>query len=200
MVVVAGSNDQHVFDNARKTAVAQFQGQVREVKQITTNAKLVDQFTRYASIKALKKALRDNAGKCFLYLTSHGSRQGFALGSDTLTPNELDEILTEACPGPTVVIVSACFSGTFAYGAMQKPNRIVLTAAAPDRTSFGCSNDLQYTFWDGCFLRNVAAAKTWEEAYNLTGQCVIALEHKLGAIPSGPLMYIGEQVTVDLFR
>ena len=51
---------------------------------------------------------------------------------------------------PTIVVVSACCSGSFATGKMAKPNRIVLTAARNDRPSFGCQVRRIYNFFDEC--------------------------------------------------
>lgn len=186
MVAVAGSADQHVFDNGTLEAAKVFRKKVGDVKFLSTSGKT-------ASIEKLEDALKDNDGKCFLFMTSHGNRGGFLLGSDLLTPRELDRILTKHCPGPTVVVVSACFSGTFVYGPMQKPNRTILTAASPDRSSFGCSNDVEYTFWDECFLNNVLGAKDWKLAYNRTAYCVSERENALGYLPSKPLMFEGIQ-------
>lgn len=186
MVAVAGSADQHVFDNGTLEAAKVFRKKVGNVKFLSVS-------DNTASVEGLKKALMNNGGKCFLFMTSHGNRSGFLLGGEVMTPKELDRILTEYCPGPTVVIVSACFSGSFIYGPMQKPNRTILTAASPDRSSFGCSNDVKYTFWDECFLNNALGAKDWKVAYDRTAYCVSERENDLGYLPSKPLMFEGMQ-------
>ena len=37
----------------------------------------------------------------------------------------------------------------------RRPNRIILAAAATDRTSFGCGADDDYTYYDQCFLQQL---------------------------------------------
>ncbi len=49
----------------------------------------------------------------------------------------LNQWLTDLRGKPTVLILSACYSGSFLQ-ALSGPNRVILTAAAKDRTSFGC--------------------------------------------------------------
>ena len=83
---------------------------------------------------------RTSAG-CLIYFTSHGSPDGMILDDGVLEPAKLAQMVDNACGDrPTVVIVSACFSGVF-VPALYGPNRMVLTAARPDRTSFGCGAD-----------------------------------------------------------
>ena len=50
-----------------------------------------------------------------------------------LAPRTLGAMLDEACgPRPTIVVLSACFSGVF-LPEIAAPNRMILTAARPDR-------------------------------------------------------------------
>ena len=48
---------------------------------------------------------------------------------------------------PTVVVISACYSGIFVDG-LAAPNRMIMTAARRDRSSFGCSEDATYPYFD----------------------------------------------------
>ena len=102
--------------------------------------------TAIARLDALRPA---SDGSCLVYLTSHGAPDaGFYLDDDdALMPPILDRALATGCGSvPTVVIVSACYSGQFAAAPMLRPNRIILTAAAADRSSFGCEAGATYTF------------------------------------------------------
>jgi hypothetical protein len=68
-------------------------------------------------------------------------------------------MVNEACADRmTVVVVSACYSGIF-VPALQTDNRMVLTAARPDRTSFGCGEANVYTFFDQCFLESIPQSR-----------------------------------------
>ena len=61
-----------------------------------------------------------------------------------------------------MVLVSACYSGVFVGPSMQKKNRIILTAARQDRTSFGCSAENEYTYWDSCLIARFAEVRQLE--------------------------------------
>jgi hypothetical protein len=47
---------------------------------------------------------------------------------------------------PTLLILSACYSGSF-LDPLKAPNRMILTAAAKDRSSFGCQFHSDNTFF-----------------------------------------------------
>src|SRR5690606_21920386 len=96
---------------------------------------------------------------CLLYFTSHGVPEGVVIDEQILPPGVLGRMLDLACPGrPTIVIVSACYSGVFVR-PLARPNRMILTAARPDRTSFGCGEDSVYPFFDDCILKSSPAAR-----------------------------------------
>jgi hypothetical protein len=95
---------------------------------------------------------------------------------------------------PTVVVVSACYSGGFVAGKMAKPNRIILTAARSDRPSFGCQVHRTYNFFDECLLGVLPNAVTWRAAFDGAKGCVRQMERALGARPSEPQAYFGPAV------
>jgi hypothetical protein len=130
-------------------------------------------------------------------MTSHGSPAGFFIRNGaSITPKLLDSILDRTCGDrPTVVLVSACFSGIFVNKTMQKPNRIILTAAREDRTSFGCSAENEYTYWDGCLIDSLPASESWKSLYGNIQQCVKRKESHGRFTPSLPQAYFGQQVS-----
>jgi hypothetical protein len=134
---------------------------------------------------------------CLVYVTAHGSPRGVAImrNRELLSPEVLDRIVDIGCGArPTVVVVSACFSGVFAVPPMQRPNRVILTAARPDRTSFGCSADRELTVFDGCVLQSVRAGEAWREVAANARACVAAEERRLGVTPSEPQYVAGSAV------
>ncbi len=49
---------------------------------------------------------------------------------------------------------------------MARDNRIILTAARPDRTSFGCGAGFQYLVYDRCLYNPLDhSGSAWQEAY-----------------------------------
>jgi hypothetical protein len=108
----------------------------------------------------------------------------------------LDKILDRACgERPTVVLVSACYSGVFVGRDMQKKNRIILTAARQDRTSFGCSAENQYTYWDSCLIDSLPTADSWKSLYGTIQRCVQTKESDGRFKASLPQAFFGEQVS-----
>lgn len=131
-------------------------------------------------------------GGCLVYFTSHGAPQGVVVDEQLLTPGILGSILDHTCgQRPTVVVVSACFSGVF-IPALAGPNRMVLTAARPDRTSFGCGQTDKYPYFDDCFLSSIGGAHDFPALGRTVQACVAAREIKEGMRPpSEPQLWIG---------
>lgn len=132
---------------------------------------------------------------CIVHMTSHGSRDGFNLGSNRLSPQELDQALTAGCGDrPTVVLISACFSGLYVLDSsgVKKPNRIILTAARHDVTSFGCSPENEYTYWDGCLIESLPTASKWQDLATKIVSCITRKEG--GSTASFPQTFIGDAV------
>ena len=74
-------------------------------------------------------------------------------------------------------------------------NRVVLTAARPDRTSFGCGEADQYTFFDDCFLQALPMSGDFAMLGDLTRKCVAVREQQMHATPpSEPQLSIGPNV------
>ena len=122
--------------------------------------------------------------------------EGMVIGREGfLSPEQLNELINQWCgERPTVVIVSACYSGVFAP-ALQAANRLVITAARPDRSSFGCSTSAQYPYFDGCILESLGFADDFVHLANLARRCVAGreLRERLWP-PSEPQAVIGADV------
>ena len=70
-----------------------------------------------------------------------------------------------------------------------------MTAAAVDRTSFGCGADDDYTYYDQCFLQTLDGAATWRDLALGTRSCVETLERRLGVRQeSRPQLFVGAAV------
>ncbi|WP_291208644.1 C13 family peptidase [Hyphomonas sp.] len=142
-----------------------------------------------------KQAAAAPAG-CLLYFTSHGNTDGIVLGREGfLSPTRMKSLVGEWCgERPTVVVVSACFSGVF-LSELAAPNRMVMTAARPDRSSFGCSPDAQYPYFDGCILESLQAADDFVHLASMSKRCVARRERAEHLWPpSEPLSTVGKDV------
>ena len=197
-VLIAGDSATPAFDNG----VEEMRAKLRRHGVVDITAYSADPASvpreRLASSSNVAAALRGGGGKaCLAFMTSHGNEEGFYLRTDRrlLTPPTLDRLLAEGCGSlPTVVIVSACHSGTFIDNGARRPNRVILTAAATNRTSFGCGADDEYTYYDWCLLHAFDEAVTWSDLAASTKTCVEGLERRKGVRPSLPQLFVGSEV------
>jgi hypothetical protein len=202
-VLVAGDNAEPVFDNAVEAVNRWLLGigvAAGHIYRLSASARPFYSATEPASARLILgrvAALRPGRGEgCFVLITSHGQRgQGIwlAASGEFLEPAALARALSAGCRNaPTVVIASACYSGSFT--AMRAPNRIVLTAAKSDRPSFGCQVDRTYAVYDECLLAALPQAATWRGVYEGTLGCVRLRERELGVLPSQPQAFFGKKV------
>ncbi|WP_237476583.1 C13 family peptidase [Lichenibacterium dinghuense] len=149
---------------------------------------------------ALKRAARgvDPARDVLiLLLTTHGSPDGMAdkgggrIG--LIPPDQLRSILDASPFRHRVVIVSACFAGT--YTALASPDTLVMTAADSTHPSFGCQPEAHWTYFgDALFNQALRRDATLPEAFRDARTIVAAREAKDGFDPSNPQMAGGESV------
>lgn len=209
VVVVAGdwrsqTGTTQAFDNARRDLSEAFvkSGFKRDnVRQFSLRPhKAGDDINVVVEAGAVQDGMIEVArlgrGGCLFYLTSHGSPAGAVYGPDfMLSPSGLDQMLTRACgPRPTIAVISACYSGVFINGA-ARPNRMILTAARPDRSSFGCGERNKYPYFDACVLESLPKSRTFLELAIATRACVVRMETETGmAPPSEPQVFVGAEI------
>ena len=197
-VLVAGDSSSPAFDNGVETMRERLVDRgVRDISVLSADPADVSG-ARLASAANLKQALEvRRGGACFAFLTSHGDERGFFLRASRglLGPDALEQALAQGCDAvPTVLIVSACHSGVFINDRTRKPNRVILTAAASERASFGCGADDVYTNYDRCLLQQFGHASTFRELAAGTNGCVERAERQMGVRASRPQVFVGSQV------
>jgi hypothetical protein len=101
-----------------------------------------DDNTQHTSVPEIAAAMQGVAAHartgCLIYFTSHGTPDGIVIGDTILGPAQMHDMVNSACgTRPSVIVMSSCYSGQF-VAALQGDSRVVMTAARPDRTSFGC--------------------------------------------------------------
>jgi hypothetical protein len=140
----------------------------------------------------------------FLSISSHGAEDpAIAVSNSQLPLNDLtDEDLADALRESgikwRVIIISACYAGGF-IGALRDPQTIVITAAAADRTSFGCSNDRDLTYFGEAFYRDaLPTARTLREAFDTAKAAIAARERLEHVTPSNPQAYFGAEMEAKL--
>jgi hypothetical protein len=192
-MIVAGDSHAHsgadsmVFDNARRDLTKAFVGMGFRPANIAQFSAVARQFPHEAVKPAAEEpittglaavAQRARAG-CLIYLTSHGAEDGIVIGDRIVDPAPIADLIGQECGArPTVVIVSACFSGIF-VPALEGPQRIVFTAARSDRTSFGCGEQDRYTFFDACVLGELGKVASFPALAERVRACVTAREAEM---------------------
>jgi hypothetical protein len=206
VVVVAGDWHAHsggpseAFDNARRdvTQALEHAGfAAANVRQFSVRPeRYKDAGLDKSDLNTIFNSMVDLTGKatggCLVYFSSHGAPQGVVVDQQILPPPVLAGMLDRTCgTRPTVVVISACFSGVF-VPALASANRMVLTAARPDRSSFGCGEADKYPYFDECFLSSISDAKTFPALGVAVQTCVATREVKEGMKPpSEPQLFIG---------
>lgn len=209
-IVVAGDWRAHdggpteAFDNARRDVAATLVGlgfRPETMTQFSTRPERYDdtrpeRLTAQSMLDALKASAAAAPAGCLVYYTSHGAPQGTVLDvmgkMYMFSPAEMAALVDEACPNrPTIVIISACYSGVF-VPYLKGAERMVMTAARPDRSSFGCSSEDKYPFFDACFLESVGSVRNFAALPPAVQGCVSRREGQMQLTPPSE-----PQVTID---
>ncbi|MBK7363756.1 MAG: hypothetical protein IPI97_01670 [Nitrosomonas sp.] len=113
----------------------------------------------------------------FLYLTSHGSSNHelavnmWLLDLNDIRPEDIKAYLDEAGIRWRVILISACYSGGFIQ-KLQNENSLIFTAAAADKTSFGCVNENEFTYFGEALFDQIK-----REPYSLEASFKMAIEN-----------------------
>jgi hypothetical protein len=166
-----------------------------------------------ATVSGLRYALGEVAKKMnpdrdilFLSLSSHGSDEPLLSVSNGILPlqqlsgENLASALRDSGIKWRVIVISACHAGAF-IAPLKNSNTILITAAAANKTSFGCSDDRDLTYFGEAFYRDaLPRAKDLQQAFTLTRSAIAARELAEHVAASNPQAYFGAQVEQLLAR
>ena len=143
------------------------------------------------ALGALGQKMDKERDLLFVFLTSHGSREhDLQLGMrglhiPQLPAKRLGELLKASGIRKKVVVVSACYSGGF-IAPLQSPTTWVITASRADRTSFGCADENDFTYFGrALFKESLPQAANLSDAFAKAQLLVQAWEAKLPAAGEG---------------
>ena len=157
-----------------------------------------------ASTSSLKYAIDALAGVMnleedvlFIALSSHGWKNATievaneGMTSQSLRARTVARFLEEAGIRWKVVVVSACYSGTFVE-PLADNHSIVITAASRSRTSFGCSDTRDLTYFGESFYRDALPVSAHlRDAFEKARLDVRRKEQEQKFTPSQPQGYFG---------
>jgi len=156
------------------------------------------------ALAAVAERMDTDEDVLFLFLTSHGSRDHrFALEMGPLqlkdlTPAQLRAALDRAGIRWRVVLVSSCYSGGFVE-PLRDPETLIITAAAADRTSFGCGVDSDFTYFGTAYFKQALPAQPrFIQAFDLAAEWVRKREAVEKLEPSQPQIFVGEAIAAKL--
>ncbi len=201
-LLISGDNQIEAFDNAvsRMGEILTSRGNITSPKKMFARSGDQDARATVTTIQYQLSQNSENTDKCFIFMTSHGAKnRGFYLHTqrtEFFTPEHMTYMLNEQCKDkPTILLISSCYSGFFSdTKSLRKDNIAILTAAASDRTSFGCGVENKYTYWDSCLVDNYNKSKTINELSENILTCIKAKEKGSSSNFSNPQTFIGSKM------
>jgi len=212
-LALGGTADQSVFLTEVESVSAILEAQYGAGTRTLRLANSHDHPTRYpmANRANLSRALHEIGARqgpedvAFLFLTSHGGEDVFSLsfyeaGTKDMTAQDFVKMLEESGIGPAVIVLSACHSGSF-IDEIAAPDRLIITAARGDRTSFGCRDGAEWTeFGESFFDRALRDEPDPRKAFPLAAEDVARKEAADGLTSSLPQMVEGVEIGPVLDR
>ena len=134
-----------------------------------------------------------------LYSTSHGvPNQGLVYkdlqrGVGIIAPPRLAELIDPLGFKNRLIMLQACFSGQF-VPALRAPGTVVVTAAADDRSSFGCQAGNDWTlFGDALINHALRQPLPFDVQLKRATVLISTAEDKAGLQPSNPQISMGSE-------
>jgi hypothetical protein len=156
-----------------------------------------------AAIHGIAELMDKDEDVLLLVMSSHGNANGFSLqlpagSTQLLTPHEVKSVLDSEGIKNRVLIVSACFSGTF-VAPLANDDTIVLTAADEKSASFGCAAQRDWTYFGDAFFRQGLHPGTdLKRAFNHARVLIHGWEVMDRLPPSNPQAHFGPALVARL--
>ncbi len=212
-LTLGGTADQSVFLTEVESVAGILDAQYGAGRRTLRLANSLDHPTRYplANRANLTQALAEIGARqgpedlAFLFLASHGREDAFSLsfeaaGTKDLTAAVFGQMLRDSGIGPAVIVVSACHSGSF-IDDIEAPDRLVITAARADRTSFGCRDGAEWTeFGQSFFDKALRTEPDPRKAFSVATEDVARKEKAEGLTQSLPQISEGAEIGAVLDR
>lgn len=152
------------------------------------------------AIERVGRVMNRDEDLLFLFVSAHGDREHRLSAAQpplelaSLTPTALARMLQDSGIKWRVVVVSACYSGGY-IEPLRDDNSLVITAAAPDRSSFGCEAGRDFTYFGQAFFRDaLSRTRSFIEAFHLAAGIVAKQESAERLAPSAPQISVGRGI------
>lgn len=153
-----------------------------------------------ATLKGLNEKIDEEKDVLFLFVTTHGQPGSLAvdfpgLPLNQLTTDRLADALATSHFRYKVLLLSACFSGSF-IEPLKNEDTMIITAARADRPSFGCSDTSDFTYFGKAFFAEALPySSSFKEAFELAKRSVTEWELRDQYTPSEPQIFIGSEIS-----
>ena len=209
---VAGASYQDVFKYEIERIREQFDSRFgtfgRSISLINNVATRVEvpiasKTSMQLALNRIGQQMNHESDVLFLYMTSHGLKNQFEMENDPIELDDVDskwlkETLDKSGIRWKVIVISACYSGSF-IPALQSPDTLIITASAADKASFGCSNEADYTYFGRAFFdQAMRENNSLKKAFDQAAGTVAQWESAQGFEPSEPQWVIGKNMELML--
>ncbi|MGO4715768.1 C13 family peptidase [Bradyrhizobium sp. 2TAF24] len=156
-----------------------------------------------AAVRAAAKTMDPAEDVLAIFLTSHGSSDGVALRLHgafygSLSPDDVAETLRAEGIRNRIIIVSACYSGIF-LKPLADEHSIVITASDENNSSFGCSNEREWTYFgDALFNQSLQPGVDLPAAFAKASNLIAEWEMRDGLPASHPQAHFGNALLQKL--
>ena len=155
------------------------------------------------ALQSIAKKMDVNEDVLFLTLTSHGGDKVIEMSNPPLALDNVDakwlrQSLDKSGIKWRVIVVSACYSGSF-INELKSPDTLVITASAANKSSFGCSNEAEYTYFGQAFFaESLPKLRRFQPAFEAASKRIAEREKMMGFEPSEPQLVMGEAIKAIL--
>lgn len=155
------------------------------------------------TLKHIAQQMNVNEDVLFLSLTSHGGDKVIEMSNPPLALDNVDAQWLRKTLDNTgiqwrVIVVSACYSGSF-IDDLKTPKTLIITASTKDKPSFGCTNEAEWTYFGQAFFNeSLPKFRHFEPAYQEAVQSITKRERLKGFEPSEPQFVIGDEMKQKL--
>ncbi|HYE41621.1 MAG TPA: C13 family peptidase, partial [Ramlibacter sp.] len=154
------------------------------------------------AVQALAQRMDREHDVLVVYLTSHGARNfrlsaaHWPLKVEGIAPVDLRRALDDAGIRHRVIAISACYSGGW-IAPLAGETSLVMTAADPDHTSYGCGRRSELTFFGrAVFDEQLRSTHSFERAFAAAVPVIRQREQEAGKKDgfSNPQISVGAKI------
>lgn len=146
------------------------------------------------------RAAAEPGDRMLVLITSHGHRDllSHVVANRRFPPlrgQDLKVLLQPLADWDTGVVISACYSGSL-IPALKHPRRWIMTAAAADRSSYGCQFHGRQTYFVAALLQGLQGPEIGLDAWHASATLAVSRSEEADKLtPSLPQMWVGSEVS-----